>query len=95
MDLHAQRGELFTEQDRRFHVRLLEPLENHLFLHLTEAFWAVHTLTTPLLGAPKPEDMISAAQAHRAMLQAARAGDVQAYREATTQHYAPLLAALT
>ena len=95
MDLHAQKGELFTEQDRRFHVRLLEPLENHLFLHLTEAFWAVHTLTAPLLGAPKPEDMISAAQAHRAMLQAARAGDVQAYREATTQHYAPLLAALT
>jgi len=29
------------------------------------------------------------------MLQAARAGDVQAYREATTQHYAPLLATLT
>ena len=95
MDLHAQRGELFTEQDRRFHVRLLEPLENHLFLHLTEAFWAVHTLTVPLLGAPKPEDMLTTARAHRAMLQAARAGDVQAYREATTQHYAPLLATLT
>ena len=95
MDLHAQKGELFTEQDRRFHVRLLEPLENHLFLHLTEAFWAVHTLTVPLLGAPKPEDMLTTARAHRAMLQAARAGDVQAYREATTQHYAPLLAALT
>ena len=91
----AARGEPFTDADRSFHMRLLEPLENHLFLHLTEAFWAVHTLTAPLLGAPKPEDMISAAQAHRAMLQAARAGDVQAYREATTQHYAPLLAALT
>ena len=91
----AARGEPFTDADRSFHMRLLEPLENHLFLHLTEAFWAVHTLTAPLLGAPKPEDMISAAQAHRAMLQAARAGDVQAYRAATTQHYAPLLAALT
>ena len=91
----AARGEPFTDADRSFHMRLLEPLENHLFLHLTEAFWAVHTLTVPLLGAPKPEDMLTTARAHRAMLQAARAGDVQAYREATTQHYAPLLAALT
>ena len=95
MDVHAQKGELFTEQDRRFHMRLLEPLDNHLFLHLTEAFWAVHTLTVPLLGAPRPEDMLSAARAHRTMLQAARAGDAQAYREAITAHYAPLLAALT
>ena len=95
MDLHAQKGELFTEQDRRFHMRLLEPLDNHLFLHLTEAFWAVHTLTVPLLGAPRPEDMLTTARAHRAMLQAARAGDAQAYREAITDHYAPLLAALT
>ena len=91
----ASQGELFTDQDRRFHMRLLEPLDNHLFLHLTEAFWAVHTLTVPLLGAPRPEDMLSAARAHRTMLQAARAGDAQAYREAITDHYAPLLAALT
>ena len=91
----ASKGELFTEQDRRFHMRLLEPLDNHLFLHLTEAFWAIHTLTVPLLDNPtRPEDIISAAKAHRAMLQAARAGDVQAYRQATTRHYAPLLAAL-
>ncbi|OMG10307.1 FadR/GntR family transcriptional regulator, partial [Actinomyces naeslundii] len=95
MDLHAQKGELFTDQDRRFHMRLLEPLDNHLFLHLTEAFWAVHTLTVPLLGAPRPEDMVATARAHQDMLQAARAGDAQAYRQAVTQHYAPLLAALT
>ena len=91
----ASKRELFTDQDRRFHMRLLEPLENHLFLHLTEAFWAVHTLTVPLLDGPRPEDMLSAAKAHRSMLQAARAGDAQAYRQATAQHYAPLLATLT
>ena len=91
----ASKRELFTDQDRRFHMRLLEPLDNHLFLHLTEAFWAVHTLTVPLLDGPRPEDMLSAAKAHRRMLQAARAGDAQAYRQATAQHYAPLLAALT
>ena len=95
MDLRAQKGELFTDQDRRFHMRLLEPLDNHLFLHLTEAFWAVHTLTVPLLDGPRSEDMLSAAKAHRSMLRAARAGDAQAYRQATAQHYAPLLATLT
>ena len=95
MDLRAQKGELFTDQDRRFHMRLLEPLDNHLFLHLTEAFWAVHTLTVPLLGAPRPEDMVATARAHRDMFRAARAGDAQAYRQAVTQHYAPLLTALT
>ena len=91
----ASKRELFTDQDRRFHMRLLEPLDNHLFLHLTEAFWAVHTLTVPLLGAPRPEDMVATARAHRDMLRAARAGDAQAYRQAVTQHYAPLLTALT
>ena len=91
----ASKRELFTDQDRRFHMRLLEPLDNHLFLHLTEAFWAVHTLTVPLLGAPRPEDMVATARAHRDMFRAARAGDAQAYRQAVTQHYAPLLAALT
>jgi len=91
----ASKRELFTDQDRRFHMRLLEPLDNHLFLHLTEAFWAVHTLTVPLLGAPRPEDMVATARAHRDMFRAARAGDAQAYRQAVTQHYAPLLTALT
>ena len=91
----ASKRELFTDQDRRFHMRLLEPLDNHLFLHLTEAFWAVHTLTVPLLDGPRSEDMLSAAKAHRSMLRAARAGDAQAYRQATAQHYAPLLATLT
>ena len=91
----ASKRELFTDQDRRFHMRLLEPLDNHLFLHLTEAFWAVHTLTVPLLGAPKLEDLTSTAKAHRAMLHAARTGNIPAYHQAITQHYAPLLAVLT
>ena len=95
MDLRAQKGELFTDQDRRFHMRLLEPLDNHLFLHLTEAFWAVHTLTVRLLDGPRSEDMVATARAHRDMFRAARAGDAQAYRQATAQHYAPLLATLT
>ena len=91
----ASQGKLFTDQDRCFHTRLLQPLDNHLYLHLTEAFWAIHTLTVPLLDAPKLEDLTSTAKAHRAMLQAAHAGDTHAYRKAITDHYAPLLAVLT
>ena len=91
----ASQGELFTDQDRRFHTRLLEPLDNRLYLHLTEAFWAIHTLTVPLLDAPKLEDLTSTAKAHRAMLHAARTGNIPAYHQAITQHYAPLLAVLT
>jgi len=90
----AVRGQLFTEQDRAFHMRLLEPLPNHLFMHLTEAFWAVHTLTVPLLDAPRPEDIVITAKAHRSMLEAAREGDVKAYLEAIEVHYAPLMDAL-
>ena len=91
----ASQGKLFTDQDRRFHTRLLEPLDNHLYLHLTEAFWAIHTLTVPLLDAPKLEDLTSTAKAHRAMLQAARTGNIPAYHQAITDHYTPLLAVLT
>ena len=91
----ASQGKLFTDQDRRFHTRLLEPLDNHLYLHLTEAFWAIHTLTVPLLDAPKLEDLTSTAKAHRAMLKAAHAGDTPAYHQAITDHYAPLLAVLS
>ena len=91
----ASQGKLYTDQDRRFHTRLLEPLDNHLYLHLTEAFWAIPTLTVPLLDAPKLEDLTSTAKAHRAMLQAARTGNIPAYHQAITQHYTPLLAVLT
>ncbi|CAM2873437.1 FadR/GntR family transcriptional regulator [Actinomyces slackii] len=95
MDAKAQAGLLFADEDRRFHLRMLEPLDNKLFRHLTDAFWAVHTLTVPLLGAPAPDDILKTVRAHRDMLAAARAGDIEAYRQATSQHYAPLLSALT
>ena len=91
MEELAASGSTFSEQDHQFHSMLLEPLPNHLFQHLINAFWAVHTLTVPLLGAPTPEDMVHTVNAHRAMIDAARAGDTEAYRKAITDHYAPLL----
>lgn len=94
MEELADRGELFTEQDKAFHTTLLAPLPNHLYGHLTEAFWAAHMLIVPMLGAPTPENILETARAHRAMLEAARAGDPEAYRAAVVDHYAPLLSVL-
>ncbi|QKD80678.1 MULTISPECIES: FadR/GntR family transcriptional regulator [Actinomyces] len=95
MEELAAEGKTFSEQDQAFHARLLEPLANHLWAHLIDAFWAVHTLTVPLMDAPAAEDIITTAKAHREMLEAARRGDVEAYREATHKHYAPLVLALS
>ena len=94
MEELARQGRTFTDQDHLFHSRLLAALPNQLYGHLVEAFWAVHNLTVPLLGAPRPEDIIDTARAHRSMLEAARGGDVEGYRAAITAHYAPLLHAL-
>lgn len=91
----SEAGSLFTEQDRSFHTMLLAPLDNHLFRHLTDAFWAVHTLTIPLMGAPTPEDITRTAHAHSHMLSAAQAGDVEAYRKAVHEHYAPLMSVIS
>ena len=94
MEHLAAAGRTFTEQDHLFHSMLLAPLPNQLFAHLTDAFWAVHNLTVPLLGAPAPDDIVLTANAHRHMLDTARAGDADGYRAAVVEHYAPLLRAL-
>ncbi len=87
----TERGEAFAEQDRFFHSRLLSPLDNRLFRQLTEAFWDVHMRTSPRLGAPDPVDIRETVDAHRAIADAAEAGDVDAYHDAVRDHYKPLL----
>lgn len=94
METLAGQGHTFTQEDRLFHARLLQAVPNQLYRHLVEAFWAAHTITVPLLGAPHPADIIDTARAHRTMLDAARRGDAEAYRQAVDEHYAPLLRAL-
>lgn len=91
MERLAADGKLFPEQDRFFHSKLLEPVENQMFRQLTEAFWDVHTLTAPRIGAQRPVDIEDTAIAHRAMLAAAEQGDADSYREAVHAHYAPLI----
>lgn len=91
MEALAAQGEAFPVQDRAFHSRLNASLENHLFGQLTDAFWDVHTLTTPLLGLPQPQDILDTAKAHRLMLLAIEDENINAYREAIGAHYEPLL----
>lgn len=86
----AHKGEMFLEEDRLFHTALFDATGNHLAGQLVGAFWDVHTAVLPQLDISPPSDIHRTAKAHGAMLEAARTGDVEAYRRAVIEHYAPL-----
>ncbi len=86
----AERGESFLEADRAFHTKLFAATGNRLAEQLVGAFWDVHTAVIPLLEIPMPDDIRLTAVAHGEMLDAALAGDVEAYRRAVVAHYEPL-----
>ncbi len=90
----AARGETFTELDREFHLVLASLLGNDLYGQLVAAFWDVHQIVAPRLGLPSARDVAETAAAHRALLDAAIAGDLDRYRAAVHEHYAPLLRVL-
>lgn len=94
MTIKAKAGESFAEEDRKFHLILMERVGNHLFGELVESFWRVQTEAQPHLGVAPGSDIIKTAKAHGTMLAAARAGDAEAYRKAVLDHYAPLTRAL-
>ena len=58
------------------------------------AFWDIHKSTAPSLGMVNRRDLAETAAAHGAMLRTAQAGDLDGYRAAITDHYAPLLRVL-
>lgn len=91
---HADAGETFLEADRAFHTTFLDSIENCLAGQLVGAFWDVHAAVLPRLGLALPSDLRRTAKAHGAMLLAAQAGDVAAFRSAVVQHYEPLHEAL-
>ena len=94
MAAHSSRDEAFAAEDRAFHLTLASLLDNELYGDLVGAFWDVHTRLAPRLGVPTPRDIEDTVAAHRAMLDAAVAGDLDAYRAAVENHYAPLLRVL-
>ncbi|MFE6508391.1 FadR/GntR family transcriptional regulator [Nocardioides sp. NPDC057767] len=90
----AEQGEQFAEADRAFHTALLADLDNQLAGQLVGAFWDVHTAVLPRLGLALPADLRKTARSHRDMLEAAEAGDAEAFCSAVVRHYEPLTRAL-
>lgn len=89
MDSCAERGEPFVEQDRAFHLLLMEPLRNQIVSQLTAAFWDVQAIVAPLLEAP-PTDVRATVAAHAAIVRAAADGSVTQFVQAIDAHYAPV-----
>lgn len=90
----AMEGKPFTKQDRAFHVGLLARLDNSLVGQLVAAFWDVHTAVVPKLGLQVASDLMATARAHGDMLDAAEAGNVDAFRTAVAAHYEPIVRTL-
>lgn len=90
MESLAATGTSFADQDRAFHTALVSRLHNSLLEQLVAAFWDIHATVLPHLGVATPSDISQTVLAHRAILNAARAGDAEAYRTAVLEHYAPL-----
>jgi DNA-binding FadR family transcriptional regulator len=86
----AEQGELFIEEDRAFHLLLMEPLGNDLVVQLTGAFWDVHRIVAPTLTGPDSEHLVTA-QAHVAIIEAAASADPGRLQQAVADHYAPVL----
>lgn len=94
MVVAAQRGHSFAAADRQFHTQLLQETGQEMVAQLVAAFWDVHTAVLPQLSIPTPGDIELTACAHGDILCAAEAGDIDAYRQAVHDHYAPLLRVL-
>lgn len=86
----AERGEMFQEQDIEFHLGLLSKISNDVIKQLVHSLWLVHMAVIPQIGLEIAGHLRDTALAHQRMLDAALAGDVDGYRAAVLEHYAPL-----
>lgn len=90
MERLSAQNESFSAADRDFHAGLASRLGNQLVEQLVTAFWEVQTAVLPRLGVTTPAEIDRTIEAHRQMLRAAEAGDVDAYRAAVQEHYGPI-----
>lgn len=86
----AKAGKTYLDEDIAFHNQLTAFAEDSLIQQLMSAMWLVHQTFIPYLDAPKDEQLLETAYAHRDMLTAAEAGDLEAYKKAVVAHYGPL-----
>lgn len=77
----------FTKQDRLFHQRLQAAIGNQFASDLVTNFWEVFASLglDDRFGRQVPA--LEVADSHRALLDAAYAGDAEAYRSAVERHY--------
>ncbi|PSL02408.1 GntR family transcriptional regulator [Haloactinopolyspora alba] len=91
MKAKAEHGEDVLEEDRRFHRTMFADAGNAVALKLLDAFWLTmsHAVAQRAeIADPRPADTY---RQHDAVYQAVLAGDVDAVRDALSEHYAPVL----
>ena len=87
MRARSQRGEAFPELDREFHHCLFEPARNSVILRMLDIFWVTHRRASQHLEVDEPARQ-RVYEDHVAILDAVRDRDVQAAKQALSQHYA-------
>ncbi|MCI6533087.1 MAG: FadR/GntR family transcriptional regulator [Bifidobacterium animalis] len=86
----AEQGRQFMDEDIEFHSVLLRSAGNQVLSQLANSMWLVHMAILPQLDLSVSDDLVRSAQSHRDMVVAAMAGDVDGYRAAVVDHYAPI-----
>lgn len=89
MEQSAQEGDMFADADRDFHRILFEPLNNTLLSNLLGVFWEVYHSIHDVIGEEQPDNptLVETAAAHRAILEAVRAKDIDAARLLLADHF--------
>ena len=90
MDAKAAAGERYLEEDATFHSGILDAIGNSVAKQMVSALWLVHMAVIPDLVEHIEAGLEDTARAHRAILDAAEAGDLKGYRKAVRAHYRPL-----
>lgn len=90
----AEAGKTFLPQDIAYHSLILEAMGNPVLAQLSHSLWLVHMAVLPKLGLQVTTELTETAEAHRNMLDAALAGDADAYRMAVNDHYRPIIGIL-
>lgn len=95
METKAAQGQLFTEEDIAFHAGILSRIDNLLVEQMVSAMWQVHATVAQTLHESAPTNLEITAHAHRLILNALEDGNLDAYMDAVSAHYDPLLDLLT
>ena len=86
MRLHAEADQNITEEDRRFHQILFEPLGNTTLLKLLDIFWRTYQ-DAARTDNMRNTDLVGTYRDHAAIFEAVRDQDVERAQTALDKHY--------